>query len=216
MGEGVEALLARIRIGDASHPPDVEHLVELGRAPIAMAQLPIAVRVVQMMCSSVRVENAQVSDKQMAGLVSSGALDAALSLYAHHGPQPADSTELGALVHELIDAAGDVALMPHSGEALRRQSLHLRETAMCLSEAGAEQAAVEVLSLLQLADPASETALPETALDCCRGCGQVARAATLKRCAKCGTPYCCRECQVHEWKNGHKDVCKRLAAGNSS
>lgn len=216
MPAGVEELLASIRnLDPATPPPSADALAELGRAPVAYAELPIAVEVAQLMCSLVR-DGAQVGDEPMASLINSGGLEAALRLYAHHGPRPADSTELGELVHELIDAASEVALLQHSGEALRQRWLNLRETAVCLSEAGAEYSAVELLSLLHHADPTLRAALPAEALDCCRGCGQTARAAELKRCAKCATPYCSRECQVQDWKNGHKLLCKRVASGEAA
>jgi len=34
-----------------------------------------------------------------------------------------------------------------------------------------------------------------------------------KKCSKCRTPYCSRECQVASWNNGHKDVCESRARG---
>lgn len=32
-------------------------------------------------------------------------------------------------------------------------------------------------------------------------------ATTFKRCGGCGAKYCCRECQVADWKAGHKKLC---------
>ncbi|EDV24007.1 uncharacterized protein TRIADDRAFT_27184 [Trichoplax adhaerens] len=32
-----------------------------------------------------------------------------------------------------------------------------------------------------------------------------------KKCAKCGTPYCCRQHQVFDWKHGHRENCTSAA-----
>jgi len=32
----------------------------------------------------------------------------------------------------------------------------------------------------------------------------------FKTCSGCGAKYCCRECQVEDWKGGHKKLCKSL------
>jgi hypothetical protein len=34
--------------------------------------------------------------------------------------------------------------------------------------------------------------------------------ATFKGCGGCGAKYCCRECQVSDWKAGHKKLCSSL------
>ena len=34
--------------------------------------------------------------------------------------------------------------------------------------------------------------------------------ATFKGCGGCGAKYCCRECQVSDWKSGHKKLCSSL------
>ncbi|KAF2395677.1 hypothetical protein EJ06DRAFT_267524 [Trichodelitschia bisporula] len=48
----------------------------------------------------------------------------------------------------------------------------------------------------------------------CGGCGKDKGAAgkELLQCKTCGTKYCCRECQVKDWKLRHMKVCKKLAA----
>jgi hypothetical protein len=33
---------------------------------------------------------------------------------------------------------------------------------------------------------------------------------TFKRCGGCGAKYCCRECQVTDWRAGHKKICSTL------
>jgi len=45
--------------------------------------------------------------------------------------------------------------------------------------------------------------LPE---DICAACG----AQTGKSCARCETPYCCRECQTKHWTKFHKKACKEV------
>jgi hypothetical protein len=37
-----------------------------------------------------------------------------------------------------------------------------------------------------------------------------ATTTTIKRCGGCGAKYCCRECQVTDWKAGHKKLCASL------
>ncbi|KZV64985.1 hypothetical protein PENSPDRAFT_656136 [Peniophora sp. CONT] len=38
----------------------------------------------------------------------------------------------------------------------------------------------------------------------------------LLRCKGCGVFYCSRDCQVTDWKDGHKKVCRRLDAANGA
>ncbi|PRW57455.1 N-lysine methyltransferase SMYD2 [Chlorella sorokiniana] len=48
----------------------------------------------------------------------------------------------------------------------------------------------------------------------CDACGQ--ESPKLRRCAACQErAYCCRECQVDDWKRGHKAECAQLAAHRS-
>ena len=44
----------------------------------------------------------------------------------------------------------------------------------------------------------------------CGNCGRTAdEGQTFNHCARCKVvAYCCRACQVHHWKNGHKDTCQ--------
>ena len=50
----------------------------------------------------------------------------------------------------------------------------------------------------------------------CANCKE--KLKTLMSCAKCKkVRYCCRECQVADWKAGHKQLCLQLeAAGNGA
>jgi len=49
----------------------------------------------------------------------------------------------------------------------------------------------------------------------CAACGSP---HNLKTCSSCGkVRYCSRECQVSDWKAGHKQVCKaKVRAGGAS
>lgn len=39
----------------------------------------------------------------------------------------------------------------------------------------------------------------------CYNCGKI---TNILQCSKCAsTTYCSKECQIHDWKNGHKTVC---------
>jgi hypothetical protein len=42
--------------------------------------------------------------------------------------------------------------------------------------------------------------------------GGGAGVAAFSKCGKCGSPYCSRECQVADWKGGHKRMCDQLKA----
>ncbi len=52
----------------------------------------------------------------------------------------------------------------------------------------------------------------------CRNCGKcAAEGKHLKKCARCLLPrYCSEECQVEDWKNGHKDFCEPLSEAHSA
>jgi len=54
------------------------------------------------------------------------------------------------------------------------------------------------------------------------GCGRAQPAVQLKFCSRChGAKYCSRDCQLADWRHvregslGHRDHCKRLAAGGA-
>ena len=49
----------------------------------------------------------------------------------------------------------------------------------------------------------------------CMGCHKATPVNQIKKCAKCGTPYCSVECQKNDWKHGnppHKAACKQKKA----
>ena len=50
------------------------------------------------------------------------------------------------------------------------------------------------------------------------GCGKIEDAThKFQQCAKCGVPYCSRECQLKDWKEGsHRVICLILAPAKPS
>jgi len=46
----------------------------------------------------------------------------------------------------------------------------------------------------------------------CIGCSRLLTQKNIQRCSKCNSPYCSRECQVNDWRNGkHNEECKVLS-----
>ena len=129
------------------------------------------------------------------------------------GPFNAHIGYFTASIRNILDAANHVSFREKSSKSITNRQQKLND-ALDLHKDRIPQndicteIFVRLQSIVDIKHGQSVVALKAV----CIGCSKALEAKDIKRCSKCNSPYCSRECQVNDWRNGkHKEECKMLS-----
>jgi len=162
----------------------------------------------------------QPNDKRYAIAIDAGLFEMCLGLVVKYGGQNDNgdgpfNAHIGyftASIRNILDAANHVSFREKSSKSITNRQQKLMD-ALDLHKDRIPQndicteIFVRLQSIVDIKHGQSVVALKAV----CIGCSKALEAKDIKRCSNCNSPYCSRECQVDDWRNGgHKQQCKLL------
>ena len=172
----------------------------------------------------------QPNDKRYAIAIDAGLFEMCLGLVVKYGglnvdgsgrPINDDHGFFTGSIRNIFDAANHVSFRKKSSKSItnRQQklidALDLYEDRIPKNDI-CNEIFVRLQSIVSINHSAQQSVSAERVKATCLRCSKVLFSKDIRRCIKCNSPYCSRECQVDDWRNGkHKEECKTLSNESS-
>ena len=158
-------------------------------------------------------------DSKFASAIKLGLIQTCLKLLVEFGNDP-DERRMDVTVRDILSGANEVALLKKTSKAISGEINSITKQLEILSNMQTTNdvligIVVSVKSMISInanmvKDTSCATSTSKKVVSC-DNCGKQLEKVNAKQCAACNmASYCSKECQVSDWRNGHKKQCKVL------
>jgi len=156
-------------------------------------------------------------DSKFASAIKLGLIQTCLKLLIEFGNDP-DERRMDVTIQHILFGANEVALLKRTSKAIAGEIHSITKQLEILSNMQTTNdvligIVVSVKSMISInaniGDTSNNATTKKTVL--CNNCGKQLEKVNAKQCAACNAvSYCSKECQVSDWRSGHKKQCQVL------